>query len=342
VEWGTQLHPYLDKPHLLVSLVLIYAKNVPQLFNASVEPAVRVGILRAVLEGVGEVAAGAQERLLRLVRNARDVVATSLPPDVQRSVDAFHAAVPVWATPTAAWLFQRDGVQGCDVYRAQLSGNCFMHAPNVVLHYVVCKHRRPAVASLRVRVSDHLKEMVDLTAYVLKYFDGRRLWEYVYEDSGGDSIAFLQELGVLEDDDVIEARAVSMSEAVVMSRLEEHGPALIARFKTFDEFNAADSSYQFIGCHKTAASTRGLGQHAMALVGWRRIESGEVRFLVQNWWKSMQFFECDLLFLQSRGATLVWVTKKLTELPSDRPMTTSSYAECVDCRDRCPDERRFV
>ncbi len=221
------------------------------------------------------------------------------------------------------------------MYRCQKSGNhCFMHAPNVVLHYVVCKHRVLAGDDSE----GHLKEMVDLTAYLLKRFDGSRLWKYLYADSGGHSTKFLQELGGLRRREVLVRQADFFEEdavgaAAVVHNLVTFGPALIAQFSTFAAFKKGGDS--FIGSND-AEST---GSHAMAMVGYRRV-GAEVRFLVQNWWRTKQFFECDLAFLVSRDATLVWVTASLRTLPNSPPTLDCVNGEGdAGGEDMCEEER---
>jgi hypothetical protein len=206
-----------------------------------------------------------------------------------------------------------------------------MHAPDVVLHYVVCKHR--AVAG----DNSHLKEMVDLTAYLLKHFDGARLWKFMYEDSGDDSVAFLKELGGLSRREVLELPATAVADGADVARnLLTHGPALIARFSTFAAFKTSDPPlHSFIGEDESAHG----GNHAMAIVGYRD-EGGDVRFLVQNWWSSKQFFECDLAFLQSRHATLAWVIASRTALPNCPPTLNEEFGEGDGGgEDRCEEDR---
>ena len=72
----------------------------------------------------------------------------------------------------------------------------------------------------------------------------------------------------------------------------------------------------------------------MVVVGWRRGERGDLRLLVQNSWKAMQFFECDLAFLRSRDALLCWLKYPMT-IPKEWPTTTGAgYAEThVECQD---------
>lgn len=50
--------------------------------------------------------------------------------------------------------------------------------------------------------------------------------------------------------------------------------------------------------------------HAMVIVGSRRRPGPDqgLVLLVQTFWVHKQFFECDLDYLASRGATLTWVT----------------------------------
>jgi hypothetical protein len=324
-EWGDQLRLYRTNRDVLTGLTLLYAKQPSDFFKAGMEPDDRIALIRPVLRGVGDFAA-AKERLLRLVTLTHDKGAATPPGHVQAGIDAFYAAVPAWSSPATSTVFFRDIAPGSDVYRVQLSGNCFMHAPDVVAHYVVCKNNRSQEA---------LKEMVDLTAHVLKYFDGGRLWKYVYEDGGGYSKGFLLEITGLDEAETFETTAVATTGRDVVAKLENFGPALLMRFKVFDGFGGGDQAHTHIGREDRLAT----GQHAMAVVGWRKREGGEFCFLVQNWWKNKQFFECDLEFLRSRHASLVWITFNLTKLPESLPRTFESYEETeLTGDDRAPEE----
>jgi hypothetical protein len=325
-EWGDQLRLYRTNRDVLTGLTLLYAKQPSLLFGRGI--AVRVGLLEEVLSGEGDEGKNAlrKERLLRLVTLTHDKGAATLPGNVQAAIDAFYAAVPAWSSPATSTVFFRDIAPGSDVYRVQLSGNCFMNAPDVVAHYVVCKNNRSQEA---------LKEMVDLTAHVLKNFDGGRLWKYVYKDGGGYSKGFLLEITGLDEADTRESVATDLSGDMVVDRLEKFGPALLMRFKVFDGFGGGDQAHTHIGREDRPAT----GQHAMAVVGWRKREDGKIGFLVQNWWKSKQFFECDLEFLRSRHASLVWITSNLTKLPESLPRTFQSYEENeLTGNDRVPEE----
>jgi hypothetical protein len=326
-EWGALLRPFLDKMDIMIGLVLVYVKQPPQLFVGALDRVGRINMLQGVLTR----SPGARDRLVRLAAHAHDDAAPAPPLRFQDGIDAFYAAVPEWEDPTMTWVFFVNSVAGSVVYRGQKFGNCFMHAPDVILHYAVCLHR--SVAGTDVI---KLKDMVDLTAYMLALFNGALVWKFVYDDIGGDSVEFLRILGGLDAGHCLERQDLLTDDEVVRN-LETHGPALIAYFRTFTAFTSCDEGrHSFIGA-EVAAST---GKHAMALVGHRRDAAGRVRYLVQNWWESMQLFECDLVFLMSRESTLVWVTKPLLELPNDPPMVDGEFAEGVGGgEERCEEER---
>jgi hypothetical protein len=82
-------------------------------------------------------------------------------------------------------------------------------------------------------------------------------------------------------------------------------------------------------------------KHAMALVGWRKREDGKILFLVQNWWKGKQLFECDLEFLRSRHASLVWITAELMKLPDKLPRTYEAYEESELTGEDCTPEEGY-
>lgn len=288
-EWGDWLTPYRGDEDVMTGLTLVYTKQPPQLMD--VEKDVRVGLLRAVLSGDGAKGknAGRRERLLRLVTSPSDKGAASPPPSVQGSIDGFYAAIPAWASPLTSTVFFRDCIPGSVVYRKQLAGNCFGHAAIVAAHYVICKNN-PAGA---------LTEMLDLTAYVLKSFHGEKLWKYVYDDEGALSKYFLQEIAGLNEAELFDVTAKAIEAPAIVERLETYGPALVMQFAVFGGFGGVSHSH--IGPDTRASC----GQHAMVIVGWRTGTDGTSVFLVQNWYEEKQFFECDIEFLRSRGASCV-------------------------------------
>jgi hypothetical protein len=286
--------------------------------------------------GAGGAGAGAGAGATLTASAAPPSAATVLPPAVPTSTPMRELPPPLPAAVTTpapsgdgvgthrVWVFWND-VPGCEVYRAQLSGNCFMHAPDVVLHYVLCKHSPGDTSKYKL--------MVDLTAFLLKWFDGERFWRFVHDNNGGDSVWFLKQLGGLDGRDLLEMLASSPDEGTVVRHLHAHGPALIATFETFEGFGG-HTTHSFVG----ADYRQSAGLHSMAMVGYRRDDAGGVRFLVQNWWQSKQFFECDLAFLASRRARLVWVTRE-PPMPNNPQTTDEVYEESYSGAEAGPEER---
>jgi len=104
------------------------------------------------------------------------------------SFEDFCAAVPLWGPGAGSTVFFRDVVDACLVQRVQLSGLCYMHGSDVVLHYALCLSTHARRRNGR-RVP--LNTMVDLNAFILQFFSGEELWNFVFNDAGGNSIALL-------------------------------------------------------------------------------------------------------------------------------------------------------
>jgi hypothetical protein len=93
----------------------------------------------------------------------------------------------------------------------------------------------------------------------------------------------------------------------VFANLTSYGPALISSFSTH---TSVEDPY--VHSHIGADASEHIGSHAMAVVGWRSDADGNARLLVQTWWKSKQFFECDIAYLASRAAKLSWIKTAIT------------------------------
>jgi len=325
-EWdGAELRTFTQAQ--LKGLLFLTVKGVLTAESA----ADRVAALRMVLYGTEGSAAsrGRFARLTRLVCEPNDATWSAIPPSWQ-SFEGFvrDSGLTAWASAAESVVFFRDTVPGSLVQRAQLSGLCFMHGSDVVLHYAICK------ATAR---PDHC--MVDLTAFMLRHQTGTQLWKFVDLDGGGSSIEFLQRLAGLKESnlDVLDVTRLRKPNAAekVRGRMEKFGPALITRFRTNTNMKLP-TSHSLIGEDPAEDSD---GAHAMALVGWRFADDGTMRFLVQNWWKSKQFFECDVAYLASRRAHLVWINTPVTALPAEYSTTNAMFAENeLDGEDRDVDD----
>lgn len=180
--------------------------------------------------------------------------------------------------------------------------------------------------------------MVDLKAHVLNYFNGDRLWRYVYAgECGGDSnsMVFLHNITGLSAYHLMGGMTLrGITPEMVVSHLIADGPAMISHFDVFSAFTSELATHSWMGRREDVST----GQHAMALVGHRTTADGQTLFLVQNWWAGQQFFECDLAFLYSRHAHLTWITappESFTKFPDHLGVTREAYEENELTGDDC-------
>ena len=72
----------------------------------------------------------------------------------------------------------------------------------------------------------------------------------------------------------------------------KHGPLLLPSWAVTKDFHANNKNWCYIGECLTA-KLNPVGQHAMLVVGSRSTRTGELRLLLQNWWRHKQFVEVD-------------------------------------------------
>ena len=279
----------------------------------------------------------AHDRLMRLTGYEGDKVYASPVEAGVISLEQFCARVEGWSAGTpGSVVFPRDIVPASTtVFRLQKAGVCYMHGPDVVLHYAICKRKHDAGL---VTANNH--SMVDLTKFLQRHRTAEQLQGHIWTNDGGDSVVFLRKLAqssfpiVLDLASHIEVFGVEAAEKTVVAQLNTHGPALVAGFRTWDDtrgtfapFGSKDCS-SYIGhgppISKATHADRG---HAMAIVGWRVDREAGTRLLVQNWWAKCQYFEADLEFLASRCVRVAWVKDAPMDWPTDWPQTTSMGGE---------------
>lgn len=200
-----------------------------------------------------------------------------------------------------------------------------MHAPVVLQHYLVSMGSGNHTGA----------KMIDIAAYVAKYRRGAALVDYLKNNRGGNSEDFASEifLGASDEDNFDKRTLVmgknSLHEACqrITQRLTNE-PALVSRFKVYQNFMDGDSSFLNANFPKKTL----LGRHAMVLIGYRKCVTHGIVFLLQNWWKGRHFIEVSASYLAACDATVIFVKTELTDIPTDFPVIRSVYAETtVDC-----------
>ena len=253
----------------------------------------------------------AKERLRSIVAPEGDVTSNKVPEKVQTFDEAIHT-LQNWkelgSDDIHVFHLHDENVQGRDVLvqRVQKSGLCYLHAPVVLSHYLVSKYN-----------STDPTAMINIALHVAGSFDSRALYEHIYSDRGGSSIAllntFLAPASVYQSWNIMD---------IEVRTFKLYGPALISGFEVFDDFLAEDRLH-----YEGLPSGKSLGFHAMVLIG---MKTKPVRtFLIQNWWPRKQFISITEEYLIATKPTIYFVTTPQTSIPACFSTYSFRYAESV-------------
>jgi hypothetical protein len=260
------------------------------------------------------------------------------------------------ATPLGAHSFSPTEFPGYDsgtlvmintpltsVQRWQRSSLCYMHA-GVVSHYYALWHyklNKHAAATTDAKdaaatttdakdaaatttdakdaAATTTHAMIDMQKDIRKRFDAEALHRHVFDDKGGDSQVYMESL-LLTDS--------TLTSSVPMEwygdYLRLYGPALVSRFKVHEDF----SSHHSVHHHYGKKSGKYIGRHAMVLVGARKDVMHGWCFLLQNWWFNKQFVEVSAEYLQSCGATVLFILTPQDHMNKDLPTVQGRWFEC--------------
>jgi len=324
-EWGTDL-AHLTKEQY-VGILLLMTKGALARETATG----RVYSFKMLLRVECTVGSEQHRRLCSLANVEQDSKAAqpAAPADSQ-TFEAFARleGLAPWATHRTAgcWgrsrlqstVFFRDVVPNCMNRSGQRSGVCYMHGSVAVLHYAICHH---------TRLGDH--RAVHIPSFLVRQLTGRELWRYVSDvEGGGNSMQFLQKLASPAAPDLVVLSPAELRERGAVARVvklfKKHGPALISGFSTNDAFRGM-TSFRFLAADLSPTDSD--GSHAMALVGWRCAGRGDIRFLLQNWWKCKQFIEVSLAYLSSRHASLSWLQEVIKAFPDPSVVRDAPWTE---------------
>jgi len=243
----------------------------------------------------------------RIINIGGDNTSNSIPKEVQ-SFQEFLDEFPDWKDKKSSFIFHRDhpNVKDEDVLaqRVQKSGLCYIHAPDMVQHYVV---------SLTTKKN---AGMIDISKMIHDTFSAQQLEEHIFNDKGGPSEIFLD--GILQPNSTVLGCGYDQVDA----RLKQYGPLLICRFKVFEDFYNNDHFH-----HGANVATKFIGYHSMVLIGVRKESNGKLYYLLQNWWPKKQFIEVDELYLKNCKPALFYVETPQYEIPTQFQTNSFRYAE---------------
>ena len=186
-------------------------------------------------------------------------------------------------------------------------GLCYMQAPIAMQHYLVEVHQ-PGVG------------MLDLGKMMRQHFTAVELKRYIFTSNGGSSVAFLRK--ILLPGSVVVASEVQHYE----EDLNKFHVGLVSMFAVHEDFHAANSQ-SFDG----APQGNFVGHHAMVLIGVRcEPVTGKRWFLLQNWWKNMEFVQVSEQYLLHCKPTIYFVHTPQLRIPSKYGTLNASVVEFED------------
>lgn len=215
-----------------------------------------------------------QQRLDRILNKTGDTLVLKeqkFPEDVQK-FSTFVSIVPSWKS-ISSFVFHRDHPDVEDkpdvlVQRAQLSGLCYIHGPDLLQHYLVSMTSSVPVG------------MIDMSKLIRQTFTAEQLEQHIFYHGGGSSHSMLEYILMKGSESF-----VSKNHAYNLRRF---GPGLVSAFRVHPEFTEI-TKFSYSGKPKGDF----IRLHAMVLIGHREDSNGKDIFLLQNWWKEKQFIEVN-------------------------------------------------
>eukprot|EP00405_Crypthecodinium_cohnii_P016973 CAMPEP_0206445064 /NCGR_PEP_ID=MMETSP0324_2-20121206/15274_1 /ASSEMBLY_ACC=CAM_ASM_000836 /TAXON_ID=2866 /ORGANISM="Crypthecodinium cohnii, Strain Seligo" /LENGTH=366 /DNA_ID=CAMNT_0053913185 /DNA_START=86 /DNA_END=1186 /DNA_ORIENTATION=+ len=213
--------------------------------------------------------------------------------------------------------------------RLQNSGICYMHASVLVQAYAIgC-------------ATGKFEGMLDLAAFFRKHETRQALENHIFQDQGGSSTRFLE--NILDTDPQLVKRFTDVlfhpvnfqrERDDVLRDLKQYGPALVSQFQVVEDFHVGE---QYAHTGKTECG-KVVGLHAMALVGHRVDDVHGDMYLLQNWWANKPFVEVDAEYLHCCQPVISFVASAQTTIPKRFKFSTNphrhaelqlSLAECM-------------
>jgi hypothetical protein len=247
-------------------------------------------------------------RLDRLLANEGDVVSDTIPEGVQTFSD-FCSLHPLWNDPLTSFIFHRDhplvaSKSNVLHQRAQLSGLCYIHGPDLLQHYLVEMHSEGAVG------------MIDISKLIRDSFSTKSLEKHIFDDEGGSSVDMLRFI-------LHKGSMMARANRAYSDQLRDYGPGLVSAFNVHSDF--ADRS---VFKHHGKPKEECIGRHCMVMIGFSTDKTtGESVYLLQNFWKQKQFVQVDEEYLEYSGALVHFVKTPQTHIPNTFAVDMEIYAE---------------
>lgn len=264
-----------------------------------------------------------QERLDKLIEMVTDRTYDSVTDAKIQSFEDFCEIASEWNRPDA-FVLHRDHHclkhLGSPSQRVQIRGLCYIHAPDMMQHYLVCINTKTNAG------------MIDMCRFIHECFSVHDIQKHIFDEEGGGSLDILQR--ILVPNSKITPASLDTPE-IVADHLKRDGPGLVSMFKVYADFTDDTRHSHDVGlnspCKIIGIENDGmLGYHAMVLIGCRQDAAGSWWFLLQNWWKAKQFVEVSISYLQMCGAMVYFAKTPQPCIPSVFPQSSARVCEGSD------------
>lgn len=230
-----------------------------------------------------------------------------------------------------------DGNQtGCNIFtekgshwiqRVQRAGNCFLHAPIVVLSYSLFHSGATQV------------QAVDICKYARNVLNSDELAQFLVRNDGGSSILVLK--NILEkkttithsSEDIFDAKDSSDGRASCELEIDfkVYGAGLVHHFRlgqVFCQYQQPDIAKPELPSFEGVVDPgKDEKYHAMVLVGMRKGSDGRWWLLLQNWWPHMQLVEVSQEYFLSCKAEISFVKHPPLAIRATLERCDKEYAE---------------
>lgn len=195
----------------------------------------------------------------------------AIPDDI--SFTQFVKDHPEWGSGVS-WVFFRDHPRVKDkehiaIERAQTFGSCSIHAAVALQHYLVAMH-----------TDGEVTKTLDMSRWLRRYASVGILEDILF-GKGAVPSAILQAILRPGPDGRVKRLNGWWGDFPML--MKKHGPGLV-QFWRGAKINVPGHQH---------LPDDGNDCHAMLVVGYRELENGERRVLLQNWWRGNQFVEAD-------------------------------------------------
>jgi len=261
--------------------------------------------------------------IVGLLSGSRPQLGTARQVPDEISFAKFIGKYTAWDKGPECWVFFRDHpklkhrpLEDVLIQRVQLFGSCAIHAPVTMQHYLVALH-----------TNGETEMTLDMPKWLRKHAK-RAMLEGIVFENGVVSTTVLAQILVPDEGSKRPRLEYAFTCTSIVEKMQQYGPGLVGFWRVASDFNKSVGSH--VGAAPAEDVTNPDGRHAMLVVGHRRTKEGDLRLLLQNWWRKKQFVEVDEAYFNScNECDVVFVATPQKYFPAAFDVTGDAFAVCA-------------